>query len=566
MRSFPKKSITNYQRIKKTTSVGEFWQKNQSALVNLQCLDLNLSTQLIRQNLRLFGFPRLERFLNTANFVLSFPKFKDSLKEIVKRTQDTDAEFFSRLINLSDAFIRMGFKEDFEEEMNSLLTKKNLLAQEVIQKLGERLLKRFVEKIGVKTQTIQTEIEKWNLEYLSKLFEAEKQFKEEDKELLKLIIKLEFQERSFKEAILGNYQREYYTPNEREWLEEIKEYAQRVQREFQEKGIDFEKWYHYQKRKEFTVGPSPEVQREKRESFFREFQEVVINLLGSWREKKKGLLSQDKAKEVFNKIFKKYGIQFKEGEFYHPQKGKLDLREIEPVLKDFVDLIEKFYQEEKDQKVKEQIGTNLSHLQDLKNRLGDLSSELKRKGYRLLIKPWERNPGYDIFQGNYTHCCIAVENFNRGAILDYLIDFGLQVIEVKDTAEDRTIAQTFVYFTQDIRGEINLVLDNIEINSEYAGLAGEIRENLFAYLKEFALDVCPKTKRILLGTAYNDVETTELEKRNLTLSKIGGSPRKTEYLDAFGCVWVDPSREINKTFHLVGEDFIQERKIKEKKK
>jgi len=61
--------------------------------------------------------------------------------------------------------------------------------------------------------------------------------------------------------------------------------------------------------------------------------------------------------------------------------------------------------------------TALSHLRNLKDSvLPQLQKETKRKGYKLEIRQWDRNPGYDIFQGNYTHCCIAVEASNRGAI------------------------------------------------------------------------------------------------------------------------------------------------------
>jgi len=452
----------------------------------------------------------------------------------------------------------MDLKQELKKEIEEILSKKQTRSKEVIQQLGKALLSKFAEKLDIKTEITQTDINKWNLEYLSKLFEAEKEFKEEDKKFLKLIMKTEFQEKSFKEVLLGNYQGKY-NEEEQELLEQIERYTNKVKKEFKEKGIDFEKWFNYDKTKEFIVGSLPESQTKKKEFFSRELQEVIVNLLGSYREKKKGLLSQDKAKEVFNKVFKKQGIQFKQGEFYHPQKGKLDLRDIEPILGDFNKFIEEIYNQEKDERIKEQIGTNLSHLQNLKARLPELSKELAKRGYHLLIKLWDRDPGHDIFQGNYTHCCIAVENFNRGAILDYLSDAGMQIVEIKDKTEDRTIAQTFIYFTEDNQGRVNLVLDNVEVNSDYSGLADDIRDNLFDYLKEYALDVCPKTKRMLLGTAYNDIKTSDLEDRNITLRKIGGSPRGTEYLDAFGSAWVDPDKETNKTLYLVAEDLKKEK-------
>jgi len=563
IKEFSKEINSELAEDKRIENIEEFWQKNQPGLASLQSFDLNLSTQLIRQNLRLFGFPRLERFLNTSSSVLSNPETRDNLKQITGQLKDIDPESFSRLVNLADAFNRMNLKQDFKKETEEILSKKQTTSKETVQQLGKKLLSKFAEKLDIKTKTIESDINKWNFEYLAKLFEAEKQFKEEDKEFLKLIMKTEFQEKKFKEVLLGNYQGEY-NEDEQDWLEQIEKYTNRVKKEFEEKGIDFDKWFDYDKIKEFGIGPSLELRTEKKESFSKELQETVVNLLGSYREKKQGLLSQDKAKKVFKTVFKKYGIQFRQGEFYHPQKGKLDLGDIDPVLRDFNKFIEEIYEQEKNEEIKEQIGTNLSHLQDLKTRLPELSKRLAKRGYHLSIKPWERNPGYDIFQGNYTHCCIAVESFNRGAILDYLSDAGMQIVEIRDETEDRTIAQTYVYFAEDSQGKVSLVLDNVEVNSDYSGLANDIRDNLFDYLKEYSLDVCPKTKSILLGTAYNDVETSDLNDRNLTLRKIGGSPRGTEYLDAFGSAWVDPDKETNKTLHLIAEDFKKEKTLKKK--
>lgn len=291
---------------------------------------------------------------------------------------------------------------------------------------------------------------------------------------------------------------------------------------------------------------------------------VVKELLGSYREKRKGILSKQEAKVVFNTVFKKYNIQFKDKEIIHSKKGKLSIKDFSIVLNDFKQVIEKIYQEENDEDKKRNIRTSLAHLQDLIQRLPDLEKELLRKGFELEIGLWQREPGYDIFQGNYTHCCVAVDNFNRGAILDYLVDTNLQVIEIRDRAGDRTIAQTWVFVAQDNQGNLNLVLDNIEINSNYSNLEPQIRENLFSYIKEYTKAFGGgKIKRILLGSSsYNDIEIKGMNTISLNLTKLAGAPRETEYLDAFGAAWVDPSKETSKSFFIVAEKLDKEFKDK----
>ena len=565
IKEFSKEINSKLPLDKKTADVEKFWQKNQIELGTLQTFDLNLSTQLIRENLKLFGFPRLENLLHTAGSVLADRENRESLKKIIPKLKNLDGEGFSRLMHLTDAFTRLGFKNLFQQEIEYLAQKEELSSKEAIAYLGEKILFQFAQKLGIQTELIQGNINRWNLEYLAKLFEAEKLFKEEDKELLKLIVKATFQEKEFTVILFGNYEGKY-TPEEEEWLEQIKNYTKKVQKEFQKAGIDFHRWLNYDKRKEVFVGETPSAQSEKKEAFNRELYETITSLLGSYREKRKGILPDDKAKQVFNSVFKKYGLQFKDKELYRSQKGKLNFREIDDVLGNFILTVERIFNEEKDKAIQEQIGTALSHLQDLKSRLPELERELNRQGYSLSIRPWQRNPGYDIFQGNYTGCCIAVENFNRGAILDYLIDAGLQIVEVRDENVDETIAQTFLYFAKDNVNNINLVLDNVEIHKDRLGLAEVIRENLFNYLKEYSLAVCPKTKRIVLGATYNDVKTKDLQNVDLTLRKIGGSPRQTEYLDSFGSARVDPSEGINETFHLIAEDFQNEKTPSRKEK
>ncbi len=516
----------------------------------------------MNQYLKNFGFPRLESFFE--NVVKGF-NFK-SLKDFLPKIKNINPEYFSRLIEISSAYQRANLDKDLNEVLEEN-TQKEINSLDLIRILGKNLLEKFAQKLNIKAEIKESAFDEWNLEYLPKLFTAEAQYESEDKELLKLIMKLSFQEKSFLPSLFGQIKGKYDS-DEKEYLEEIKKYNLKVKEKFENYGLNFEKWFNYDKKLEFQVGLTKDQLEVKRKAFEQELFSTVKELLGSYREKKEGILSDQEAKIVFNKIFKKYNIQFKEGEIIHLKKGKLTIKDIEPVLKDFISEIEKIYQTEKERTKKENIGTALSHLKDLEKRLPDLEKELLRKGFELEIKNWQREPGYDIFQGNYTHCCVAVENFNRGAMLDYLIDTNLQVVEVKDKIEDKTIAQTWLFVAKDSSNNLNLILDNVEINSDYSGLEPQIRENLFNYLKEYTKSFSRgKIKRILLGaSSYNDIETEKLDSITLSQTKLAGCPRETQYLEAFGSAWVNPSKDTLKTFFIIAEDLEKEEIKKQEKK
>ncbi len=535
---------------KQTDNTETFWQKHQLELAKLHSLSLNLSTSWLTGYLKNFGFPRLERFLE--NIVKPFRS--EVLKEPLAKIKEIEPEHFIRLIEISFAYQRMNLEEKLEKILKEK-TSQEIESKELIKILGRNLLKEFVQKLKIEAKIKENAFDRWNLEYLPKLFTAEAQYESESKEFLKVIMKTSFQEESFLPSLFGQVEGEY-TEDEKEYLKEIKEYNLKVKKEFEKNGLDFENWLNYREEKKFKVGASHDQLKAKRRQFENELTSAIKELLGSWREKKEGILSKEETKLIFDRVIKAYGIQFKEEGLIHPQKGKFSIKDIGIILNDFYSEIEKIFNQERDRTKKENIGTALSHLKGLIEELPDLEKELLRKGFELEIRIWQREPGYDIFQGNYTRCCVAVENFNRAAMLDYLVDTNLQVVEIRDKIEDKTIAQAWLFIAEDSQNNLNLILDSVEINSDYSGLEPQIKESLFAYLKEYTKAFSQgKIKRILLGaSSYNDIETEDMNSVSLSQTKLAGCPRETQYLDAFGSAWVDPSKETLKSFFVVAED------------
>jgi ribosomal protein S18 acetylase RimI-like enzyme len=536
---------------KQSRDLEKFWREHQVAIANLFGIHRQFAENLILQKMQQFGFPRLARTLALADNLAV--QNIEALNKLIQKTKNSSPDYLEKLLELNDAFKRMDIGEEFSR-LTQELAQNALSSQEVVVQIGKILLERFAKQLGIEAEISDNALAKWNLEYLSKLFFAERSFEEDSREALKLIVKATLQ--GDFEAIIENrpFPEKNYTADEIELIRDIQKHNRKVKAEFQKAGIDYDAWLHYPQTQEFSVGVSEKERENRLLSFERELSEVMLNILGSRKEGRPGILTEDKARQLFKKVFKKYGISFQEWQIVF-SKGKPGPLDFQAPLKDTIEFIKK----ELEANPNEALGTNLSHLENLLKILPDLQKEAKQKGYVFQIKRWDRQPGHDIFQGNYTHCCIAVENFNRAAILDYLTDTGINIIEIRDKNTDQVIAQTFVFMAQNQEGENILVLDNVEINNDYRGLSSDIRRHLFEYVARFADKIIPDNKRkidtVLLGTEWNDIKTSDLNSTQEIIRKIGGAgPEGTQYLDSFGSAWVDPGRFTNREFHVAMDD------------
>ncbi len=167
-------------------------------------------------------------------------------------------------------------------------------------------------------------------------------------------------------------------------------------------------------------------------------------------------------------------------------------------------------------------------------------------------KLWRRDPILDLFQGNYSDCCISIGekemypavklpgmDFKRypAGILNFLTDLGIQVVELHDESRG-VIGQCWLYVALD-EGRPVLVADSFDIDKEYhdRNLQSQaIRECMFQFLREYAA-ACGISK-VVLGRSgpiidpitgeehkiKNDVRTSDLALIGLPqrLQKLGG--------------------------------------------
>jgi len=145
---------------------------------------------------------------------------------------------------------------------------------------------------------------------------------------------------------------------------------------------------------------------------------------------------------------------------------------------------------------------------------------------------WKRDPAQDLFQGNYTHCCVAIDGINKDSILDYLVNYSFNLAEIK--CNDKIIGQAYLIATQDTENNNPILLvDNVEVNSDYSGREG-LEKRITDYVSKFGKSL--GFKEVITGENYQDIDIYNFPRVERNLKIIGGLPEYEEslYSDTFG--------------------------------
>ncbi len=153
------------------------------------------------------------------------------------------------------------------------------------------------------------------------------------------------------------------------------------------------------------------------------------------------------------------------------------------------------------------------------------------------IKMWDRYPQRDLFQGNYSSCCMAIGESNEEAILNYLNSAAFNMIEFVDNKTGKTFGNALCYFISTHDDKKVLVLDNIEINNSFQindGAKEKLRDAILQYAKNVAKEVTGvKNPQVYLGLSNNDIDVSDLEHVIDNIGVIGAYTDKDTYLDVF---------------------------------
>ena len=61
---------------------------------------------------------------------------------------------------------------------------------------------------------------------------------------------------------------------------------------------------------------------------------------------------------------------------------------------------------------------------------------------------WARNPDIDLYQGNYSPCCICIDSEHMGAestIADYNTDLGVQIVNIWDEVKNEPVTAAWCW-------------------------------------------------------------------------------------------------------------------------
>ena len=196
----------------------------------------------------------------------------------------------------------------------------------------------------------------------------------------------------------------------------------------------------------------------------------------------------------------------------------------------------------------------LNIILNLNQHLKDIS-EIKdskiNKSLDVTIKMWDRNPTKDLFQGNYSTCCIGMGDSNGKYMPHYLMNTVYNMIEIDDNITGDVIGNALCYFVKDDEeGKPAFVVDNIEIkngtiNSYDVGI--DLRNAIAEYASNVSREVTGNDYTpIYLSDKYNDVKTHDLDELHKHISFIGDIACKDIYMDLYSG-WVEKECNENGT-------------------
>ena len=146
------------------------------------------------------------------------------------------------------------------------------------------------------------------------------------------------------------------------------------------------------------------------------------------------------------------------------------------------------------QEIEQRLAEQFDHWNTDRSTLANFFSERgdKEKG-KLESQPmsifvWARNPDIDLYQGNYTNCCIRIDSTLDGVestIADYNTDLGVQIVNIWDETKNEPVVAAWCWIGKDSDGEIALIVVILEANESYSiDYSEQLTKELFDYLKK----------------------------------------------------------------------------------
>lgn len=397
--------------------------------------------------------------------------------------------------------------------------------------LKSNLIVKILENFGISSREIQTipqeRLHNWNTDY-TYLFSQE--LKEDDNKIFVDFLRAANLEEFY--CYIYNTQNKYGRAN-----------AKTIQ-QFQEAGLNHWNW----------TNPNPwhkdrfQVIDENTE-MLSQISELIEGDINSLRA--------TPAKKFIDKLLSDYVADDKFSVPKELTKGQLT-RFVEGIIKQLEPVWNRAQANIKseNESAKRRANNTLTILDHLNQRVEDISKTKDTKTAKsldLTIKMWDRIPQKDIFQGNYSNCCIAMGGQNSSAMPSYIMSSAYSMIELVDNKTSNVIGNALCYFVKK-DDELAFIIDNIEIKNSYKPSdenSIKLREAITNFAAAAIREVTNREYApIYMGTNYNDVYCKDLEssKEKVEISLIGTPDSKEAYMDAFGG-WTNKYKKDKRTLY-----------------
>ena len=422
------------------------------------------------------------RFLESKKKVLLDSEMTDSISNIIRRIEQArrdsgsrkkvkiDRTPFYKIIDLAQGFSEAGDKKEFIAILTAFDASREMLGQ-LENSLRSQFLKTLARSFGIDAPLNPSAkaYQKIYLPYLSKLAEGLRYVKEHQPDKF-----LRFQ--GLLVAMLEDKIWDYLENQNDEIGREIASHNREVRDKIKARGVDVDKW----------LGKSFDSKMDEASALYREPSryeydpiqdaQAVIDYI---QRSLQMLPHESKEYLSLAQFLKTHGVQIEIAKDSQSVRlktsGDTKKKDLIAVVTDhrFLEslllVVQGLVRAPDVQKTASKLET-VNHLREridtLRSRLGssEYQAELERLRKSFRIRMIDRNPGHDLFLGDFASCCLGMSSSQfPHAMVDRLIDEGMNVIEVIDEATDKTMAVAWLYLSKDG----SLVIQNLEINAEY---------------------------------------------------------------------------------------------------
>ena len=507
----------NIGETKKWQNPQDFFDKHNNDIAYLQQIDLNLSTQLLKNHLSR-GLSLADSYLNLFQPILTDKEITNSIKQYIGLHNDLNGYNFSDLLEIAAAYHTL---DDHQLFTNLIEENKDKDFNELKSLLNRNILKKLADKLNLFVEVKDQDLSAWKIKYLANLITNQELLKREGSETRKMC-------NAVLKAVLENRFDDFISNiNQADEIgRQIAKHNQKVEQSFKEVNISWSDWLHFNETVIMNINTQ---KKQDREALFNQFEQRF----SSWQSTVNQY--EPRLKDSLNKDLTLLNQKKKE---FDP--SKIDLNDplwLEQLLPTYTKSLKFIQSKDPHYELPSPIQEAFDHLTETIKLLTQEQQKEQTNSKDFYVKLWDRDPRKDLFQGNYTHCCISVgvkeappgantyATYHPETIFQYLIDQGINVAEIVDPDNNDVIAQTWLFVTLDKDKKPVLVADNFEVNNRYP--AGHnvnrgIRESMFTFLNHYA-KTCHIPNVVLGHVSTNDIETADLKTINLPpIKKLGG--------------------------------------------